>query len=80
MGANAFWNSFGSASAMTLTLATRLAPSVLMVTASPTWKACHNEPVLADDFDLWLASTHHRAGADQDFADHTVIDRNLASS
>ena len=39
MGANAFWNSFGSASAMTLTLAIlpgRLAPPVLTVTASPT--------------------------------------------
>jgi hypothetical protein len=39
MGANAFWNSFGSASAITLTLVIlpgRLAPPVLTVTAPPT--------------------------------------------
>jgi hypothetical protein len=43
-------------------------------------KPRHNEPMLADDFDHWLASTHH-ARADQDFADNTsIIDRNLASS
>jgi hypothetical protein len=39
MGANAFWNSFDSASTMTLTLAIlpgRLASSVLTVTESPT--------------------------------------------
>jgi hypothetical protein len=41
-GANAFWNSFGGASAMTLTLAIlpgRLAPSVLTVTASPSGRS-----------------------------------------
>jgi hypothetical protein len=35
-------------------------------------KPRHNEPMLADDFDHWLAWTHHRAGADQDFADNTI--------
>jgi hypothetical protein len=83
LGANAFWNSFGGASAMTLTLAIlsgRLAPPVLTVTASPTWRARerkprHDEPMLADDFDHWLARTHHRAGADQDFADNTLDHR-----
>jgi len=28
--------------------------------------------MLADDLDHWLARTHHRAGADQDFTDNTI--------
>ena len=91
MGANAFWNSFGTASAMTLTLAIfvgQVAPPVLMVTASHLEaieardrKPRHNEPMLADDLDHCSPRAHHRAGADQDFADN-IIDhrRSLASS
>src|SRR5262249_31213730 len=35
----------------------------------------HNKTMLADDLDHWLARTHHRAGADQDFADNTIDHR-----
>ena len=38
-------------------------------------KPHHNEPMLADDLDHWLARAHHRAGADQDFADNTIDHR-----
>jgi len=31
--------------------------------------------MLAADLDYWLARTHHRAGADQNFADHTIDHR-----
>jgi len=65
MGANAFWNSLGSASAMTLTLAIlpgRLAPPVLTVTLADLEaiearerKPRYNEPMLADDLDHWLS-------------------------
>jgi hypothetical protein len=77
--------SFGSASAMKMTLAIlpgRLAPPVLTMTLADLEaiearerKPRYNEPMLADDFDHWLARTHHRAGADQDFADNTIDHR-----
>ena len=86
MGANAFRNSFGSASAMTLTLAIfvgQVAPAGadrdgvadLEAIEARDRKPHHNEPMLADDLDHWLARAHHRAGADQDFADNTIDHR-----
>jgi|SRR6516164_5682857 hypothetical protein len=66
MGANAFRNSFGSASAMTLTLAIfvgQVAPAGadrdgvadLEAIEARDRKPHHNERMLADDLDRWLA-------------------------
>ena len=38
-------------------------------------KPHHNEPMLADDLDHCSPRAHHRAGADQDFADNTIDHR-----
>ncbi len=65
MGANAFWNSLGSASAMTLTLAIlpgRLAPPVLTVT-------------LADLEAIEARERKPRYNEPQDFADNTIDHR-----
>src|SRR5262245_59814767 len=73
MGANAFWNSFGSASAMTLTLAIfvgQVAPPVLTVTASPTWRRYRRETGNHTTTNRCLPTisiigsprAHHRAG------------------
>src|SRR6266702_1920876 len=91
MGANAFWNSFGSASAMTLTLAIlpdRLAPPVLTVTLAHLEaiearerKPRYNEPMLADDFDHWLAGRTTEPGLTKTLpTTPSIIDRSLASS
>src|SRR5262245_53436705 len=76
MGANAFWNSFGSASAMCR--AGRPAGADgdgvadLEAIEARDRKPHHNEPMLADDLDHWLAQTLPTTPS--------IIDRSLASS